>query len=148
VTSTAKWLVPLLLLVAGCGGPIRDVSVFDETEVTVGSETLTVWVADEPSERQRGLMEIEELPDGVDGMLFVFPSPSSRSFQMLHTPMPLEVWWFDGDGTLIGSTEMKPCMSDPCASYRSPGPIGWALETPLGVHDFAQGALLSNFDSV
>jgi uncharacterized membrane protein (UPF0127 family) len=148
MTSAIRWLVPFLVLVVGCGSTSRVAAVFDETDVTVGSEALTVWVAEEPSDRQRGLMEIEELPDGVDGMLFVFPSPSSRSFHMLHTPMPLEVWWFDGDGILIGSTEMKPCMSEPCASYRSPGPVGWALETPLGVHDFGQGALLSNFDSV
>ncbi len=148
MSSTTRRLVPLLFLVAGCVGSTSLTEVFDESDVMVGSEALTVWVADGALQRQRGLMEVVALPDGIDGMLFVFPSPSSRSFNMADTPMPLDIWWFDSDGVLVGSTEMEPCVSESCVSYRSPGPVQWALETPLGEYDFDRSVVLSTIDSV
>lgn len=143
MTSTTKWLAILLFLMVGCGGASRSVNTFPVADVTVGSEGLTVWVADESSERQKGLMEIEELPDGIDGILFAYSSPSSLTFQMLNTPMPLDIWWFDSTGILVGSAEMEPCESKPCTSYRSPGPIQWVLETPQDEYDFAPGTMIS-----
>ena len=88
-------------------------------------------------------MEVEELPAGVHGMLFAYAEPRSTSFHMLNTPMPLDIWWFDSDGVLVGTTEMEPCFVEPCASYPSPGRIMWALETPTSSYDFAVGATLS-----
>jgi len=88
-------------------------------------------------------MEVEQLPDGLDGVLFVYDSPSSVSFHMLNTPMPLDIWWFDSDDHLVGTTEMEPCSGKPCVSYRSPGPVIWVLETPLGEYEFEFGAQLS-----
>jgi len=113
------------------------------TGLTVGEDTLEVWVADEPEERQQGLRAVAELPDGIDGMLFVFPEPTTPSFIMSGTLIPLEVWFFDPGGELIGSHEMAPCSADPCPLYPAPGPVGWALETPLGARDFQPGDLLS-----
>jgi uncharacterized membrane protein (UPF0127 family) len=65
---------------------------------------------------------------------------------MVDTPMSLDIWWFDADRGLIGSTEMEPCVSESCASYRSPGAVQWALETPSGDYDFDPGAVLSTID--
>ncbi|MGH8942756.1 MAG: DUF192 domain-containing protein, partial [Acidimicrobiia bacterium] len=113
------------------------------TELTVGEDTLQVWVADEPEERQQGLRAVAELPDGIDGMLFVFPEPTTTNFIMSGTLIPLEVWFFDLEGLLIGSHEMTPCSVDPCPLYPAPGPVRWALETPLAARDFQPGDLLS-----
>jgi uncharacterized protein len=113
------------------------------TELTVGEETMEVWVADEPHERQQGLRAVAELPDGIDGMLFVFPEPTTPNFIMSGTRIPLEVWFFDPEGSLIGSHEMTPCSAEPCPLYPAPGPVGWALETPLGARSFQPGDLLS-----
>ncbi len=113
------------------------------TELAVGEETLNVWVADEPEERQQGLRAVAALPDEIDGMLFVFPEPTTPNFIMAETLIPLEVWFFDPEGSLIGSHEMTPCPADPCPLYPAPGPVGWALETPLGARDFQPGELLS-----
>ena len=113
------------------------------TELAVGDDTLEVWVADEPAERQQGLRAVAELPEGIDGMLFVFPEPTTPNFIMSGTPLPLEVWFFEPDGSLIGSHEMAPCPADPCPLYPAPGPVGWALETPAGERDFQPGDLLS-----
>ena len=88
-------------------------------------------------------MGLEELPDGMDGMLFWYPSPRGASFTMRDTLIPLDIWWFDDDGVLIGSDEMEPCPETPCESYPSPGSISWALETEQGRFDFTLGDRLS-----
>ena len=62
---------------------------------------------------------------------------------MRDTLIPLDLWWFDADGRLLGSTEMEPCPSEPCPDYGSPGEVGWALETPAGVADLAPGERLT-----
>jgi uncharacterized membrane protein (UPF0127 family) len=113
------------------------------TQLTVGDTALEVWVADESLERQQGLRAVEQLPEGVDGMLFVFPEPAIPNFIMSGTLIPLEVWFFDPQGALIGSHEMRPCPSDPCTLYPAPGRVGWAIETPLDERDFQIGDLLS-----
>lgn len=115
----------------------------EQTHIRVGEQELTVAVADRPETRQRGLMGVEELPRGLDGMLFVFDSPSSAFFHMLRTPLELDIWWFDPSGEVIGSTRMQPCPEEPCPFYASPAPIGWALEVPAGAFDFRPGELLS-----
>lgn len=115
---------------------------FPVEQVVVGAATLTVWVADTPDNRQQGLMWVESLPDGIDGMLFVFEETARVSFWMLNTLMPLDIWWFDGDGVLLGTTRMEPCESQPCRDYPSPGPVRYTIETPAGVFDFETGLLL------
>ncbi|MGH8870960.1 MAG: DUF192 domain-containing protein [Acidimicrobiia bacterium] len=109
----------------------------------MGGSTLNVWVADEPEERQQGLRGVSRLPDEVDGMLFVFPEPAIPTFVMLGALIPLDLWFFDGEGALAGSAEMEPCPEEPCPRYPAPGPVTRALETPLGEHDFQPGDGLS-----
>ncbi|HSM45840.1 MAG TPA: DUF192 domain-containing protein [Acidimicrobiia bacterium] len=99
-------------------------------------------VADTPTLRNQGLRSVEALPDDVDGMLFVFEEPRPATFGMRDTLLPLDIWWFDADGVLLGSARMEPCSSDPCPSYGSPGPISWALETPAGALDLTAGQRL------
>ncbi len=140
-------LVALVLLVSGCSGAIP-ASIFPEAEIGVGDELITVWVADESAERQQGLMEVDQLPRDIDGMLFVFEAEASVTFAMFNTPMPLDIWWFDTTGVLVGWAEMEPCRSRPCTSYRSPGPIQWVLETPQDKYDFAPGAMISGIGDV
>lgn len=138
----------VLVLVAACGSapanPFLD--SLDRAELTIGGEELTVVVADRPEQRRQGLMEVEELPRGIEGMLFVFDPADSVFFHMLRTPMPLDIWWFDRDGVLLGWDRMQPCPEDPCVSYPSPGPIRWALETPAGRFDFQPGDVLSGVE--
>jgi uncharacterized membrane protein (UPF0127 family) len=113
--------------------------------IAVGEQELLVAIADEPAERGSGLMEVEDL-GALDGMLFVYDVEAQATFFMLNTLIPLDVWWFDGDGILIGTAGMDPCPFEPCVSYGSPGPVRWVLETPLGDFDFEMGSLLSNVE--
>src|SRR5690606_41317092 len=130
-------------VVAGCsdaGTPVP----FDTVNVTVGDESVTVWVADTAEERARGLKEIEALPDGIDGMLFVWGEVDTRAFTREDTLIPLDIWWFDEDLRLAGVDTMLPCASDPCPTYPSPVAISRALETPAGERARPAGAQLAS----
>jgi hypothetical protein len=120
---------------------------FPTAEVTVGDVELSVWVADDPTERSQGLRRVEELPAEIDGMLFVWETPTSAVFVMEDTLIPLDVWFFDEEGRLVGTHEMSPCLDGPCARYPSPGPVRSALETPLGVVELGEGDRISAFPS-
>jgi uncharacterized membrane protein (UPF0127 family) len=104
-------------------------------------------VADEGAERHEGLRRIDALPDGVDGMVFVYGAPAVASYGMFETQIPLDIWWFSPEGVLLGSDTMEPCPAEPCLSYASPGPIRWALETPAGEWEFSIGDPISAVES-
>lgn len=116
--------------------------MFHIDEIAIDSVTLSVLVADTAAKRQQGLREIEAL-DGYDGMLFVFEESRPATFGMRDTLVPLDIWWFDSEGALLGGTEMAPCPDDSCVSYASPAPVMWALETPAGEYEFEVGTILS-----
>lgn len=103
-------------------------------------------IADDPGERGTGLMGVENLGD-FDGMLFVYESEAPATFWMLNTSMPLDIWWFDGDGVLIGSARAEPCPFEPCTRYGSPEPVRWVLETPRDSLEFEMGSVLSTVES-
>ncbi len=105
-----------------------------------------MFVADTPELRRQGLRDVTDL-GGRDGMLFVYSEPSSAAYEMVDALIPLDIWWFDGDGVLLGSTRMEPCETEPCPVYASPGPIGWALETPAGERDFVPGVVISTVET-
>jgi uncharacterized protein len=126
-------------VVAGCAAQPAALDGFARTETEVGGRVLTLVVADTPTLRNQGLRGVEALPDDVDGMLFVFEDSRPATFGMRDTLLPLDIWWFDADGVLLGSARMEPCSFEPCPSYGSPGPISWALETPAGALDLTAG---------
>jgi uncharacterized membrane protein (UPF0127 family) len=115
---------------------------FETTEVLVGDQSLVVAVADTPAQRSQGLQGMAELPDGMDGMLFVFEAAREASFHMRTVGLDLDIWWFDAEGSLVGSTRMVTCAEGPCVSYSSPGEIMWALETSAGAWAFEAGSRL------
>lgn len=100
-------------------------------------------MADTSEERSQGLRGVPELPDGIDGMLFAWDTPTAPVFVMEDTLIPLDVWFFDESGALIGSEHMVPCVAEPCERYPAPGLVLWALETPAGTREFAPGDELS-----
>lgn len=114
--------------------------------IAVGDQELLVAIADDPTERGVGLVAVEDL-GALDGMLFVYDAEAPATFFTLNMLIPLDVWWFDGDGVLIGTAEMDPCSFEPCVRYGSPGPVRWVLETPLGDFEFEMGSMLSNVES-
>jgi hypothetical protein len=110
--------------------------------VEVSGTQISVLIADSPEERQQGLKGAEVIPGGADGMIFVHDTPSQVNYVMLEVPIALDIWFFDPDGVLIGSTEMSPCPAEPCARYPSPGEVAWVLETVADDFQFEEGAVL------
>jgi uncharacterized membrane protein (UPF0127 family) len=92
---------------------------------------LCLWLADDAELRQRGLMFVTDL-GGADGMLFRYPGPTTGSFWMKNTVMPLSIAFFDVDGHYIDAFDMPPCVADPCPSYPTPSDFVHAIEVPQG----------------
>jgi hypothetical protein len=111
--------------------------------VEVAGTGINVLIADSSEERRTGLKGAKVIPGGADGMLFVHETPGQFNYVMLDVPIPLDIWFFNPDGVLIGSAEMEPCPAEPCPRYGPPGEVSWVLETPAGRYEFEAGALLT-----
>jgi len=113
------------------------------TTVSVGDASFREWLADDSAERGQGRRGVKGMPPGIDGMLFAWDSATNAVFVMEETLIPLDVWFFDGDGVLVGSHTMSPCSVEPCPRYAAPGPVTHALETPAGEREFRAGVRIS-----
>ena len=101
-----------------------------------GKAQLDVWVADSDAERQRGLMEVEQLAAN-HGMAFVFDAPTDGAFWMKDTLIPLSIAFVDGSGTIVTVREMEPCPGDPCPTYEADAPYVLAVEANAGYFEGA-----------
>ena len=99
-----------------------------------GEARLDVWVADSADEQARGLMGVSEL-HADRGMAFVYDEPSTSSFWMKDTLIPLSIAFVDGGGTIVAIMEMQPCEADPCPTYEAGGPYRMAVEANAGYFD-------------
>lgn len=93
--------------------------------------TLRVEIARTPQEQSQGLMQRTSLEEG-SGMLFVFEDSAVRSFWMKQTLLPLDILFFDSDGSFVSRASMVPCTADPCPLTSSVFPAAFALEVNAG----------------
>ena len=116
-----------------------------EDQEDMSASTLWVDVADSDGERRRGLMEVEHLP-ADEGMAFVYDEPTSGTFWMKNTLIPLSIAFVAEDGSVVGLLDMDPCEADPCPSYGIDDPYvlaveanqGWFGDNGIGVGDRAE----------
>lgn len=111
---------------------------FDEIAIRVerADGVTAEWcalLADDDRSRARGLMGQRDL-GGYAGMVFRFPSPTTTSFFMRSTPLPLSIAFFDATGEFVSSADMDPCPDDVdrCPSYAAHRPFLSALEVVQG----------------
>jgi uncharacterized membrane protein (UPF0127 family) len=96
---------------------------------------VTCEIADSDSEKTRGLMHREYLPDDM-GMLFIYDHPEVVSFWMKNTQIPLDIIFIAENRTVIKISEanVQPDASDSqLVRYNSPGPIKWVVEINQGL---------------
>lgn len=114
--------------------------------VVVGDRLMLLAIADSPSLRSQGLMGVTDLGD-LEGMLFYWRHEASGEFWMEDTLIPLDIVWFNEDGTYAGRASMVPCTEDPCPTYipegdpdyrfaieARPGDLDWVDESTVIVY--------------
>ena len=98
------------------------------TALTIGTATASVEIADDPAEREHGLMKRATL--GADqGMLFVYPDERPRNFWMKDTSLPLSIAYLDAQGRIVRIADMTPFDTSVVPSVR---PAMYALEMNQG----------------
>jgi uncharacterized membrane protein (UPF0127 family) len=80
-------------------------------ETANGPVRLTVEIADEPAERQRGLMFRQSLADDR-GMLFHFQEPEHASFWMRNTVISLDIIFIGVDGRILNIADRTTPYSE------------------------------------
>ncbi len=91
---------------------------------------ICLWLADDDTERGRGLMGVTDL-GGAVGMAFVWDEAIEGRFFMFGTPTPLSIAWFAPGGAHLSQTDMEPCLSDDpatCERYGAGGAYDLAIE--------------------
>jgi len=148
------WAITLTLVMVlygwvGCDGGVspeyrNDLDAMQTTRIQIGPHTFEVWLATEPAQQERGLMQVSEeqlapippdaargLPDGAEaGMLFIFDSDQLRSFWMYNTITPLDIAYIRSDGTIVKIHTMAPLET---RLYPSIEPAQFALEVRAGL---------------
>jgi uncharacterized membrane protein (UPF0127 family) len=106
---------------------------FGEVAIRIASGAeLCALLAQTPGQRAKGLMTRTDLAGHV-GMLFTFPSPTTETFYMRNTPMPLSIAFFDNSRRFVSAIDMAPCPDiDNCPTYAAAKPYRYALEVPRG----------------
>ena len=136
VRSSVSRLAPLVLVfaVAACSeapggdGGERPQVLLESADATV---TVNVEVADDETERRVGLMGRTSLAADA-GMAFLFPEPSSWSFWMKDTLIPLSIAFWDEEGSIVAILDMQPCRDDECPTYDPGVDFVGALEVNQG----------------
>jgi uncharacterized protein len=88
--------------------------------------TFRPEVAKTSAQRSLGLMNRRRAPK--DGMLFVFPEPTTGGFWMKNTLVPLTIVFFNSSGKRVRKLSMTPCREDPCRIYDPGRSYRFALE--------------------
>ncbi len=93
---------------------------------------IELEIADTDSLRERGLMQRSSIGDS-QGMLFVFDRPSMQSFWMANTPLSLDFFFFNQDGSIVNIEKyVKPMSTEHTVST---GPARYVLEVESGFID-------------
>ena len=127
------WILSIVFL-AGCMPVSWDPSLQPIMLTSPEGDELKLYVevADDPDEREQGLMFRDHLPEET-GMLFVFEEERPLTFWMKNTHIPLDIFYFDAQGNLVSMVTMKPCKEEPCRQYPSKGSAKYALEVNEGL---------------
>lgn len=111
--------------------PVDPVPLIAET--SSGKRSFRIEVADDPLERQRGLM-FRDAMDDAHGMLFVFEETGDAGFWMKNTPLPLDLVFIGEDGRVRAVLPGEPFSE----AVISPGvPVRFVLEVKAGIAEKA-----------
>ncbi len=119
--------------------------VVPESELTFLNEngeaitTLKISIADEPLERNQGLMDVRSMPEDT-GMLFIFDNETPQSFWMANTPLPLDIMYVSSDSVIVRIYQNTTPFSQ--TTLPSEAPALYVVETNGGyslTHGITEG---------
>ena len=127
IATTLLWSLATLgaLPAAAQEGPQLDLP---RIGLSAGMHQIKVQLAQNPNERQIGLMFRAEMPQ-AEGMLFIFEQASMQCFWMKNTLLPLTAAFVDDAGVIVNLVDMKPQTTD---SHCSAKPVRYVLEMNQG----------------
>jgi uncharacterized protein len=132
IVAQARNILPFLLILMLIGGTVFFAASCKGSTVAFSNDsqvaTLSVEVADTPSEAATGLMNRESLAEN-SGMLFDFKEDTETSFYMKNTSIPLSIAFIDADGKVLAIEDMEPFDLTP---IDPPGPYRYAIEVNRG----------------
>lgn len=96
---------------------------------------LDIEIADNEYETQTGLMYRTELKEN-QGMLFIFPDVSFRSFYMKNTKIPLDIIYVDENMKVVSIQKNAQPFDE--TSLPSEEPAKYVLEVNAGLSDLWQ----------
>lgn len=79
----------------------------EQTEIKIGRKKYTVKLAKTEEQREKGLMDIKEMPNN-EGMLFIFDKPQTVGFWMKDTYIPLDIIFIDDDCEVLSIYKGEP----------------------------------------
>ncbi|MEP1150579.1 MAG: DUF192 domain-containing protein [Balneola sp.] len=85
--------------------------------------------ADDPDERNQGLMDVNSMPEDA-GMVFYFDKEEPQSFWMMNTPLPLDIMYVNADSVIVSIYKSTVPFSD--KSLPSGEPAKYVIETNAG----------------
>lgn len=101
--------------------------------------TIRYATADDPEERNQGLMDVRYMPEDA-GMVFFFETEEPQSFWMANTPLPLDIMYVNSDSVIVSIYQNTTPFSQ--TTLPSGEPAQYVIETNGGfsiTHDIREG---------
>jgi len=95
-------------------------------------DTLVGERLGEHADKRRGILPREVANPVRCSWVFLFEGPTTSSFWMKDTLIPLSIAFWDGDETIVEILDMEPCEADPCPTYGPRVPYVGAVEVNEG----------------
>jgi len=108
----------------------------NEIVVSINDETVKLEVADDDSERTKGLSQRRKLKTGT-GMIFIFDDEEIQRFWMKDTKVPLDMIFLDEDHVVVDFIrDAEPCLDyekdADCVIYESLEVAKYVIEMNAG----------------
>ena len=95
-----------------------------------GGVSLIIELATSTQAQVRGLSGRQSIPNSY-GMLFVFDDEEMHGFWMKDMQMPIDIFWLDTKGHVVGVRSNVATSTYPSVFY-PPEPVRYVLETSAG----------------
>ncbi|HWB53657.1 MAG TPA: DUF192 domain-containing protein [Tepidisphaeraceae bacterium] len=122
-----RGFVLALVLLGGCAAT-QPADGLPTVQMTIGSRTYTLEIANTVATQERGLMRRDSMPSD-HGMIFVFATEGPRSFWMHNTRFDLDIIYIAASGKIVSIKHMKAYDE---TSVPSDGPVKYAIELNAG----------------